>query len=225
MNPEQLQQLMRYMQQMYPQYVGNNMLDNAYSNATLSQQGDVTNPYPNISNNIAVSNGTTPTTLSPAISSQIPQEVLNEPTSDWENEGLVFQGQRYRVENGQWVLDSSPMTTVAPWAGNNSQSEPQSFDWNNYAPFLNPYGTDLQTDFYNLGRFTGMEKGTSGRGLGIASAGVSALLGGARTALSGYANSVATARVQQEARERMQRRNYTPQTQYRNNNYIGGDIK
>lgn len=212
MSQEEITKMWQAFSQMYnPQ--GGNIFENPLMNTATLQRSD---------SPVLPTNNTTnlpPLTVTPT--SNIPQEVLNEPVQDWQNEGLVFQGQRYKVDNGQWVADSEPKTGVAPWAGEEEDSNTNTFDWNNYAPFLNPYGTNLQTDFYNLGRFSGMEKGTPGRGLGIAGAGVSALLGGARTALSGYANSVATARTQQEARDKMARRKYTPQTQYRNNDYLG----
>lgn len=214
MTPEQLRALQQYYQQYYS---GNNMLENAYLNATLSNPNDMVNPFPNISRNVLTAPQTIPTTPT---STNIPQAVLNEPVSDWENDIMTYQGKRYAVQNGQWIEHDKPVTGVAPWDGQEEESQ-NTFDWNNYAPFLNPYGTNMQTDFYNLGRFIGMEPGTQGRGLGIASAGLSSLLGGARTALSGYATSVATTRTQQEAREKMMRRNYTPQTQYRNNDYLG----
>lgn len=101
--------------------------------------------------------------------------------------------------------------------------ERQPFDWNNpYMSMFHPYSTNLQTDFYNLGRFIGMEQGSPGRGLGIASSGVAAGLGSARTLMSGLATQKATNRTLDTARTNMQQQLYTPNLGYRNTNYLGG---
>lgn len=214
MNPEELVRMWQMYSQMYnPQ--GGNIFENPLMNTTVLQRSDAP-----MGNTIPMRTTTTSPQATTLPTSNIPQAVLNEPVKDWENDILTYQDKSYAVQNGQWTEYNKPTTGVAPWAGQEEETQ-NTFDWNNYAPFLNPYGTNLQTDFYNLGRFTGMEKGTTGRGLGIAGAGLSALLGSARTALSGYANSVATAKTQQEAREKMMRRNYTPQTQYGNKDYLG----
>ena len=214
MNPEELVRMWQMYSQMYnPQ--GGNIFENPLMNTTVLQRSDAP-----MGNTIPMRTTTTSPQATTLPTSNIPQAVLNEPVKDWENDILTYQDKSYAVQNGQWTEYNKPTTGVAPWAGQEEETQ-NTFDWNNYAPFLNPYGTNLQTDFYNLGRFTGMEKGTPGRGLGIAGAGLSALLGSARTALSGYANSVATAKTQQEAREKMMRRNYTPQTQYGNKDYLG----
>lgn len=91
-------------------------------------------------------------------------------------------------------------------------------------PFFNPYGSNVQTDLYSLGSFLGTPKGTQGRGLGVASSAIALGLGAGRTLMSGYANSKATARAQEEAREKMAQRGFTQQMQYGNTNYLGGTM-
>lgn len=131
---------------------------------------------------------------------------------DMFNEGdvLDYLGGKYRKQNGKWVDADTPLP-----------KEGTPFDLSEFQQFLNPMSTNLQTDFYNLGRFLGTPKGTQGRGLGIASSLTSSLLGSVRTGLSGYANSVATNRTATNAREQMARRLYTPQTQLNNQNNTG----
>lgn len=96
--------------------------------------------------------------------------------------------------------------------------------FNQSLPFFNPYGTNLESDFYALGNFLGTERGTTGRGMGIASSAIASGLGSARTLLSGLANSRATNRAILQTREQMARRNYTAETQYPNYNYLGGTL-
>lgn len=92
------------------------------------------------------------------------------------------------------------------------------------APFFNPYGSNVQTDLYQLGSFLGMPKGSQGRGMGVASSAAALGLGAGRTLMSGFANSRQTARAQEEERRRMAQRSYTPQMQYVNTNYLGGTL-
>lgn len=236
MNPDQLQLLAEYLQNNYPQYTNDGLLNSLYSNISLPRNGGYLSPNVQL-NTFANNSGgettlpTTPTQSEmPAMATSngvsFPQAVINENPSDWIGDTFKYEGRNYTVNaNGNWVDDNGNIYNPNTSQNNNTNNTSNSFDWNNYAPFLNPYGTNMQTDFYNFGRYLGMEQGTPGRGLGIAGAGVASILGGARTALSGYANSVASARSMQDAREKMQRRLYTPQTQYRNTNYLGGDIK
>ena len=91
-----------------------------------------------------------------------------------------------------------------------------------YLPFLNPYGTDISTELFSLGRFAGMEKGTQGRGLGIASSALSAGLGGARTFMSGLAQSKQMSRVEEDMRKQLEEKKYTKNAQYLNQNSRGG---
>ena len=90
-----------------------------------------------------------------------------------------------------------------------------------YLPFLNPYGTDISTELFSLGRFAGMEKGTQGRGLGIASSALSAGLGGARTFMSGLAQSKQMSRVEEDMRKQLEEKKYTKNAQYLNQNSRG----
>jgi hypothetical protein len=87
---------------------------------------------------------------------------------------------------------------------------------------MNPYGSNIETELYSLGKFIGTEKGTEGRGLGIASSAVSAGLGGARTLLSGLAQQKQTEKTTEEIRRQLALKKYTQQQQYLNQNSRGG---
>ena len=95
-------------------------------------------------------------------------------------------------------------------------------EFNKFIPFLNPYGSNIETELYSLGRFAGMDKGTQGRNLGIASSALSAGLGGARTLLSGLAQQKQTELSAEEIRRQLAQKNYTQQVQYMNQNSRGG---
>ena len=95
-------------------------------------------------------------------------------------------------------------------------------EFNKYIPFMNPYGSNIETELYSLGRFVGMDKGTQGRNLGIASSALSAGLGGARTLLSGLAQQKQTELSAEEIRKQLAQKNYTQQVQYMNQNNRGG---
>lgn len=95
-------------------------------------------------------------------------------------------------------------------------------EFNKYLPFMNPYGSNIETELYSLGRFVGMDKGTKGRNLGIASSALSAGLGGARTLLSGLAQQKQTELSAEEIRRQLAQKNYTQQVQYMNQNSRGG---
>lgn len=114
---------------------------------------------------------------------------------------------------------------IAKYTDTNSTEEApldfkQSFE--KFLPFMNPYGSNIETELYSLGKFIGTEKGTQGRGLGIASSALSAGLGGARTLLSGLAQQKQTEKTAEEIRRKLALKNYTPQTQYLNQNSRGG---
>ena len=94
-----------------------------------------------------------------------------------------------------------------------------------YLPFMNPYGTDIGTELYSLGKFIGTKPGTQGKGLGIASSALAAGLGGARTLLSGLAQQKQTEKTAEEIRRQLAQRHYTPQTQYLNQNNRGGSTE
>ena len=94
-------------------------------------------------------------------------------------------------------------------------------EFNKYLPFMNPYGSNIETELYSLGRFAGMDKGTQGRNLGIASSALSAGLGGARTLLSGLAQQKQTELSAEEIRRQLAQKNYTQQVQYMNQNSRG----
>lgn len=90
-----------------------------------------------------------------------------------------------------------------------------------YASMFNPYGSDLETELYSLGRGIGnAQNGQGGVGntLGIIGAAGAALLGGTRSALSGYSNSIANNRYWQWMQNRRARQDnmYSPQAQTQN---------
>lgn len=155
---------------------------------------------------------------------------------------LTFDVNNLGVNNSQRTLESflpdfsegelfnyggkSYKRTASGWeevTGGDGGSKTQPFNFMDYLSAYNPYSTDMQTDFYNLGSFLGTPKGTKGRGLGIASSATAAGLGALRTTLSGLANSKSANRTAQNAREAMARRLYTPQSQYGNQNNTGGN--
>ena len=112
--------------------------------------------------------------------------------------------------------------SVIPFIPKKEAGEVKTDLFSKLSPFFNPYGSNVQTDLYQLGSFLGMPKGTQGKGLGIASSAVALGLGAGRTLMSGFANSRQTARAQDEERARMAQRLYTTQMQYGNTNYLGG---
>lgn len=129
-------------------------------------------------------------------------------------EVFSYQGNQYkRTANGYEPFNGTT---------NNSNNTAKTTNSGIGNLFGMPYGTDLTNEFYNLGNFLGMDSGTQGRNLGIASSGLSAGLGALRTGLAGYANAQQTGRVRESAREQMQKVKYTPQTQYKNTNNLGG---
>lgn len=111
------------------------------------------------------------------------------------------------------------------WDQNRMQQNQQALF--NQLGYLNPYGTDLETELYTLGR--GIGNATSGQGgtantLGIIGSAGSALLGGARSSLSGYSNSIANNRYWQwmQNRRRQQRYSVNSQTQNTQADALGG---
>lgn len=80
----------------------------------------------------------------------------------------------------------------------------------------------LDTDAYNIGRFAGMEKGTQGRGLGLAGSIGSFGLGAARDILAGFGMSKTNNYVQDYTRDQLNNPYYTEASQTKNSNYLGG---
>lgn len=80
----------------------------------------------------------------------------------------------------------------------------------------------LDTDAYNIGRFWGMEKGTQGRGLGLAGSIGSFGLGAARDILAGFGMSKTNNYVQDYTRDQLNNPYYTEASQTANSNYLGG---
>ena len=87
---------------------------------------------------------------------------------------------------------------------------------NNYAP-------SLGTSAYNIGRFGGMDKGTKGRGLGMAASIGDFTLGAARGILGGLGQAKENARVQEYYEENKKPYNkYSAVSQTSNTNTTGG---
>lgn len=123
------------------------------------------------------------------------------------------------------LLFPNAVENIVKYTGEDNTSEKSTNimdEFNKYLPFMNPYGSNIETELYSLGRFAGMDKGTKGRNLGIASSALSAGFGGARTLLSGLAQQKQTELSAEEIRRQMAQRNYTPQTKYLNQNSRGG---
>lgn len=93
-------------------------------------------------------------------------------------------------------------------------------------PYINPWGGDMNTNAYMLGRSIGADKGTRGRTLGIVSGVGNLGLGLARTIGSGIANESETQRNYLDFLERRNRasRQYTNQQTSRDQNYMGGSM-
>lgn len=123
------------------------------------------------------------------------------------------------------LLFPNAVENVVKYTGEDNTSEKSTNimdEFNKYLPFMNPYGSNIETELYSLGRFVGMDKGTQGRNLGIASSALSAGLGGARTLLSGLAQQKQTELSAEEIRRQLAQKNYTQQVQYMNQNSRGG---
>lgn len=92
--------------------------------------------------------------------------------------------------------------------------------------YLNPWGGDMNTNAYLTGRAFGAEKGSRGRGLGIASGIGNLSLGLARTIGSGYANSkMYDETMDTYRRNRAMDRQYTTTPSYYDTNNTGGSMK
>ena len=89
-------------------------------------------------------------------------------------------------------------------------------------PFINPYGTNIETELYMAGQAIGMTPGSRGRGAAIAGGIGSAVLGGARTLLSGLGNAQQNQAGRQYYEDRLGQNRYTPNSQYQNTNNVGG---
>lgn len=123
------------------------------------------------------------------------------------------------------LLFPNAVENIVKYTGEDNTSEKSTNimdEFNKYLPFMNPYGSNIETELYSLGRFVGMDKGTQGRNLGIASSALSAGLGGARTLLSGLAQQKQTELSAEEIRRQLAQKNYTQQVQYMNQNSRGG---
>lgn len=98
-------------------------------------------------------------------------------------------------------------------------------DFMNNLPFLSGTGTDIGTELFMAGNALGSDKGTPGRGLGIVAGIGSAILGGARAGLSGYALAKANetqAEWQRKQLAKGRQGSYSPVPQYGNTNNLGG---
>lgn len=85
-----------------------------------------------------------------------------------------------------------------------------------------PGGLDMEGALYNLGKGIGAEKGTKGKGALIATAALSAIMKGGRTVLSGVGTQKVNDETQRWYEEQLRRRDYTPDSQSQDNNYVGG---
>lgn len=101
-----------------------------------------------------------------------------------------------------------------------SQTSPSVMDQvGMFASQLNPYGSDLETELYSLGRSIGNisnGQGSPGNTLSLIGSAGSALFGGTRSALSGFSNSKANNRYWQWMQERRRRQQYSPTSQTQN---------
>lgn len=132
-------------------------------------------------------------------------------------------------KDGNMVPTNQPASQQAPIDQNGNPLNP--FEQAAVlASYINPYGMDLETELYTFGRALGMQpttqRGKIGRGLTLVGSAGAALLGGTRSALSGYSNSIANNRYWQWMQERQRRANerYSPNSQTQNSqaNMLGG---
>lgn len=102
----------------------------------------------------------------------------------------------------------------------------RGYNQNNAFPYINPWGGDMNTNAFMLGRSIGADKGTRGRGMGIVSGIGNLGLGLARTIGSGIANQSETQRNYLDYLDRRNRgsRQYTNQQTSRDQNYMGGSM-
>lgn len=92
-------------------------------------------------------------------------------------------------------------------------------------PLIYGGGTSSEYEAYSLGNFLGMDKGTKGRGLGIAGSAGALGLGLLRQGFSGFANQKQNERSKNWATDKMNERNYKNQSEYGDRNYTGGRFK
>jgi hypothetical protein len=97
----------------------------------------------------------------------------------------------------------------------------------NFFPYINPWGGDLNTNAYMLGMSLGADKGTRGKTAGIISGAGAVGLGVTRNVLSGMGNQMQTQGNLQDYFERRNRdqRRYTNEQTSRNQNYFGGNMQ
>lgn len=84
-------------------------------------------------------------------------------------------------------------------------------------------GFDMNSTAYNLGRFVGAPKGTKGKVAGTVAAGLALALKGARGVAAGMGHANLAKEAQQWEMQQMAKRKFTPDSQWEDNNYMGGN--
>lgn len=92
----------------------------------------------------------------------------------------------------------------------------------NDIPFLFAGGSDISTELYSLGRSIGAEKGSKGRLLSGIAAGGAAVMDIARNVASGIGFEKRNQYIEDWNRKQQNKVEYTPNSQTRNTNNIGG---
>ena len=119
------------------------------------------------------------------------------------------------INNGKEVVIGEP--TISEESINTvNEVNPNTFELFSQLGNWNPYGTDIEQELYSLGTAIGNAKSGNGSTFntisGIA-AGGAALLGGARTALSGMSNAQARDRYLRWMKDKRSRQQYSPNSQ------------
>lgn len=115
------------------------------------------------------------------------------------------------------------MTTAGEvWDKNNAAGTDNTAEPVDYFPLINPGGSDLSTELYSLGRAIGAEKGSQGRVASGIAAGGAALFDIGRNVASGIGFEKRNQAVEDYYRKKQQEVKYTPNSQTRDVNGIGG---
>lgn len=140
-------------------------------------------------------------------------------------DGMEFTG--FPDSNQDRVNNPIPDSLVEPpkkgWAYEPEEGEedPNKKQGLGEIPLIYGGGTSSEYEAYSLGNFLGMDKGTKGRGLGIAGSAGALGLGLLRQGFSGFANQKQNERSKNWATDKMNERNYKNNPQYRDRNYTG----
>lgn len=194
---------------------------NQGTNQTLNQQNGLPSEVPNMSwmNVWPATSTATVTTENPnqlSVEQKAPQPNFIIPTNDrmptWE-EKQKMEGKpaNLQVDYKKQYPTENPDIQIT-----------QDYAKNPFLPYLFPGGSDISTELYSLGRAIGAPKGAPGRLATGIGAGGAALFDIARNVASGIGYEKAQKYADDWFKKKMQEVNYSPESQTKNTNTVGG---